>query len=450
MSPDLRTMAEAAARRLGLRPTPQPAPRSNGRLAFVGPMPPAATGVATYDRAVLEGLGRIGALDGHPLDVLWPFHRTHRRSIVGYELGVFQLGNNIDFHREIYRLAFKAPGLVVLHDLAIDGFVRELEVSGDPLGRQAMSEAAAVPFRPADPDMALHEPLRVVWCAAIARAARGIVVHSNFCKRYLEATGTRTPVFVVPHPAVEHPSALNEARNRAQELRSGLEARGVRSLLVAPGDVNETKQLGAIVEALAGLPSDIHLAIVGRPSRAYDVAQVVDRFAVPERVTIRLGVPDDEFLAWLAAGDVVVDLRHPHRGEVSGSLIRSMQIGRPTIVSATGTYLDVPDDVVVRVSPGPVPVQELRRSIAALLDDPERRARISDLAAARIRRETETEATARGYEEAILATLELVRDPERLVLERWARSLIELGIDEEMAREGYGLSYARGIHGLRS
>ena len=42
---------------------------------------------------------------------------------------------------------------------------------------------------------------------------------------------------------------------------------------------------------------------------------------------------DADFLAWLAASDVVVDLRHPHRGEVSGSLARAMQAGRPTIVS---------------------------------------------------------------------------------------------------------------------
>ena len=447
---DLRRGVAALARRLGLRPAPPVLPRSNGRLAFVGPMPPAATGVATYDRALLDGLERIGVLERHPTDVLWPIHRSHRRAIAGYELGIYQLGNNMEFHRDVYRLAVAAPGLVVLHDLAMDGFVRELEVSGDPLGRQAMSEAAAVPLRSSDPDVALHDPLRVVWCAAVARAARGIVVHSEFCKRYLEAAGTRTPIFVVPHPAVETPGSIERAREAAGTIRSSLAARGGRALLVAPGDVNETKQHGATVGALARLPSDVHLAIVGRPSRTYDIDRLIRRHGVGDRVTTHLGVSDDEFLAWLAAADLVIDLRFPHRGEVSGSLIRSMQLAKPTIVSGTGTYLDVPEETVFRVAPGPTNVAELREAIAALLGDPARRDRIGDAAAARIRRETDSDATARGYERAITATIELVRDPEHLVLERWARSLVELGIDEAMVSEGYGLPYARGVRDLRS
>ena len=450
MTIDLRRVASAAARRLGLRPEEPVTPRSNGRLSFVGPMPPAATGVATYDRAVLDGLGRIGFLERHGIDVLWPIHRTHRRSIVGYELGIYQLGNNVEFHRDVYALACEAPGLIVLHDLAMDGFVKELDASGDRLGRQAMSEAAAVPIRPLDPDVGLHEPLQVAWCAAIARAARGIVVHSTFCKRYLEATGTRTPIFVVPHPAVEGIPGLRLAEERAREIRASLSQRGTRSLLVAPGDVNETKQHGGIVGALAGLPRDVHLTIVGRPSRTYDVERLVQRAGLGDRVTVRLGVPDDEFLAWLAAADVVVDLRHPHRGEVSGSLIRSMQLGKPTIVSATGTYLDVPRDAIVGVAPGPVNVPELRAAIAALLDAPDRRHEIGARATAAIRRDAEADATARGYEEAIEATLELLRDPRHLALERWSRSLVAIGVDEGLTREGYGLAYARSVQGLGS
>jgi hypothetical protein len=102
------------------------------------------------------------------------------------------------------------------------------------------------------------------------------------------------------------------------------------------------------------------------------------------------------------------------------------------------------------VAPGPTDPRELREGIAALLEDEERRSRMGDIAATHIRRLTETEATASAYEDAIGATLDLLRDPEHLVLERWSRSLIELGIDEEMAREGYGLSYARAIRDLRS
>ena len=156
-------------------------------------------------------------------------------------------------------------------------------------------------------------------------------------------------------------------------------------------------------------------------------------------------VPDDDFRAWLIAADVAVDLRFPHRGEVSGSLSMAMVAGLPTIVSATGTYLDIPEDLVVRVAPGPADAEELARRILELRDDPERRARIGAAARAHMASLRDTDATARGYERAIVATREVVADPTRAILTRWAGSLAAVGVDEALVDEGFGVSYARAL-----
>jgi glycosyltransferase involved in cell wall biosynthesis len=449
MNPRLRRIAGRMARRIGLRP-PLPGRRpTNGRLAFVGPMPPAATGIASYDRAVLDGLGRIGFLERHRTDVLWPVKAHHPRSIRSYDLGIYQLGNNAGFHRLIYRLAFASPGLVVLHDLALDGLVRKLEMAGDPHAFAATREAAALRGRVTDPDIAQHEPLRVVWCAAVARAARGIVVHSEFCKRYLETVGVRTPIFTVPHPMVEDEASMRRAEPRAGELRATLEARGARTLVVAPGDINEAKCLPALVKAIATLPPDVHAVLVGRRIPGTDIGAVIADHGVGDRVTVHQDVSDDDFRAWLVAADVAVDLRFPHRGEVSGSLSMAMVAGVPTIVSATGTYLDIPRELVVRVASGPADPVELAARIQELRDDPERRARIGEAARAHMAALRDSDATARAYEQAILATRDIVLDPARAVLARWAGNLAAVGVDDTLVSEGYGVSYARALESFQ-
>lgn len=440
-----RRVAAVAARRAGLRPSP-PIRRKNGRIAFVGPMPPAPTGIATYDRAVLDGLARIGFPDRRPIDVLWPIRKEHRTAIRAYDLAIYQLGNHVEHHREVYRLAWSSPGLVVLHDLALDDFVRGLQSLGDPLGFRALGEAVGARHRSGPSSVRdAEEPLAVPWCAAAARAARGVIVHSEFGRRYLEGIGCRTPVFVVPHPVVEPPAALALAEAGAGELRARL---GAGRLIVAPGDVNATKLHGTILAALARLPADVHLVIVGRRAPGYDVARLVERHGVRDRVTVALDVPDAAFLGWLAAADVVVDLRHPHRGEVSGSLARAMQAGKPTVVSAVGTYRDLPDDTVVRVPAGRVDPEVLRATLLGLLDDPARGGRVGDAAAAHVRRLVETEATAHGYEAAILATRSLLLDPAHAVMARWARGLAEIGVDDALVAEGFGLSYVRALEGF--
>jgi glycosyltransferase involved in cell wall biosynthesis len=413
------------------------------RMGFLAPLPPAKTGVATYSASVLEGLRRIGFRDAHDMDVVWPIEPKHEGIVPWYSLGIYQLGNNVEFHRDIYRFACQAPGLIVLHDLALDDFVRGMKTAGDPLGYVAEREAERLRPRLHSTDALANEPLRAPWCGHVVRRARGIIVHSEFCRRYLAEIGCRTPVFVVPHPVVESEHDMRRAEAEAPSLRAPIEARGGRTLVVAAGDLNEAKQLGAVLSATASLDDSVHLALVGRRIEGYDADAAVAASGLGERVTFAPDVSDDDFRAWLYAADVVVDLRYPHRGEVSGSLARAMQAGRPSVVSATGTYLDVPDEMVLRVGAGPTDPHELADVLRTLADDPELRARMGVAAATQMRERAAHDATAHGYAGAIERTLGLVRDPVRKALSRWGGSLADIGVDDDLVREGYGLSYAQ-------
>jgi glycosyltransferase involved in cell wall biosynthesis len=422
----------------------------NPRMAWVSPLPPARSGIATYSAAVLAGLRRIGFTDRHPLDLIWPIEPKHEGLVPWYRLGVYHLGNNVEFHRDIYRFACQAPGLIVLHDVALDDFVRGMKANGDPLGFAAEREAEHHRDRlRGDPDALRNEPLRDPWCAHVLRRSRGVIVHSAFAKRYVEEVGSRTPVFVVPHPVVEREEDMRAAAARRSELRVRAGAAAEDLLVVAPGDLNAAKQIDAILAAVGGLGPNVRLALVGRTIEGYDAGAALASARLGDRATLHADVSDDDFRAWLFAADVIVDLRHPHRGEVSGSLARAMQAGRPSIVSATGSYLDAPEDAVLRVAAGPADPSAIADRIRGLEDDPGRRDRIGAAAAAHVRRLRETDATARGYAGAIEATLSLVRDPARRAYARWAGGLADLGIDDATLARGYGLAYAEAMEGFR-
>jgi glycosyltransferase involved in cell wall biosynthesis len=443
-------MSEQGLRRLVRRADHRhPRPTRSNRVAFLGPVPPTRTGIATYDRAVLDGLRRIGLTDDLPVDVVWPVDQRHVGEIPTYGLAVYQMGNNVEFHLDVYRLAWHVPGLVVLHDLALDDFVRGLQAANDPLGLQAAHEAAAARPHLRSVEARRNEPLRTPWAAALARKARGIVVHADFGRRYLQEFGCRTPIYVVPHPPVESPEALAGSEARGRALRARVQARGCRTLLVAPGDVNEAKRLGTLFDAAARLPDDVHVAVVGRKVPTWDVMDATGRHELGERLHIELDVPDTDFLGWLHAADIVIDLRFPHRGEVSGSLARAMQVGRPAIVSATGTYLDAPEGTTLTIGAGPGDPAELAERIGTLDDDPALRASMGDAARRYMDDLRTTEATARGYAEAIRGTIAALRDPTGPVMARWASALADVGITQDEVDEGYGLRYARALESFK-
>lgn len=415
------------------------------RVAYLSPMPPAKTGIASYSATVLEGLARIGYRRRRELDVIWPVRPKHDAAMARYQLGVYHIGNNFEFHGDIYRLASLHPGIVVLHDLGLDDLTRALVANGDALGYRAGREALLRSEHLTLPEAKTNEPLAWPWCAHLARAARGIIVHSEFCRRYLEDFGCRTPVFVVPHPVVEREADVRRAEGTGAAIRRRLGLRDGEVLFVAPGDLNPAKQLEAVVEAVARTEPNVRLALVGRRIPTWDPEPVLRASGLGDRVTLAADVSNEEFLGWLHAADVVVDLRFPHRGEVSGTLIRAMQVGKPTVVSGVGTYLDLPDDVVVHVAPGPPDAAELAAVFSRLTADPGSRTRMGERAKAHLDATAGNDRTAHGYERAIEQTLSVVRDPRRFALARWARALNDIGVTSEGLDEEFGLSYVRGL-----
>jgi hypothetical protein len=147
--------------------------------------------------------------------------------------------------------------------------------------------------------------------------------------------------------------------------------------------------------------------------------------------------------------DVVVNLRYPHRGEVSGTVVRALQAGKATVVSGTGSYLDLPDDCVVRVGPGLPRAEELAQVLGGLVRDPERRRALGERARQYMGRIGRDRLAARGYERAVDETLALLRGPERRAAERWARALVDAGATPESVRRGFGLAYMEALEELR-
>jgi glycosyltransferase involved in cell wall biosynthesis len=390
------------------------------RIAYLSPMPPARTGIATYSAQVLASLKEIGFRKRHRIEVLWPLDPRVDETVASADLAVYHVGNNAEFHGEIYRMAVRHPGLLMLHDLAIDDLVRWFRDTGDPLGMRAVAEAEPARLRLYETRPDIQGPLETPWCAHLVRRSRGVMVHSSYGAEYIEAIGSRTPVHVVPHPVIAPPRAARRAPKRAREIREGLGEAFVVGVL---GDMGASKGIDAVLDAVSHLEGDARVAIVGRRIPGYDVEAVVAESRVADRVTVLGDASERDFYAWLHAVDVVVNLRHPHRGEVSGTLVRAMAAGKPTIVQSVGSYLDEPEDAVIHIPAGEPDALELADALSRLRADPELRARIGERAREETERLQTEQLTATRYEQAIEATLELLGDPVRWATERWAAAL---------------------------
>jgi glycosyltransferase involved in cell wall biosynthesis len=168
------------------------------------------------------------------------------------------------------------------------------------------------------------------------------------------------------------------------------------------GRIDERKGIGTAVEALAHLPDQARLTVLGSGDERYmaELRELCARTGVRERVGFGLR-PRDELPAAYAEADALL---FPVRWEEPWGLVplEAMAVGTPVVATGTGgsgEYMrDGDNALVVGREAGP---EELAAAVRRLAEEPALRRRLRENGMA-----TAAGFTERGYNESIAAALE--------------------------------------------
>lgn len=354
------------------------------RLAVWSPLPPSASGIADY---VAEQLPLLAAHADVSVVVPDPdrvdagaakgVHLV--RAEVGAptaDLDLYHVGNS-PAHGYVYRQALSRPGVLVLHEWSLHdlvlsetvgrgergAYLREMRRAygerGTFLGRQ-VARALGGNVLPAL--FPLNERL-LETCLGVVGLARHVT------SRAAPRLGGR-PLLQLPH----HVSLPFDTVPSKQQARHALGIPDDALLVTAPGFATRSKRLQASIRAVARLRASLprlRLVVAGAVEEGLPLeawareAGLGEAFVVTGRLTL------GDFVAQMAAADIVLALRYPSHGEMSGALLRALGVGRPVLVTAgTPGAEEFPEGVVVPVDPGPAESAELEALLGHLLRNP--------------------------------------------------------------------------------
>jgi len=323
-----------------------PGPDRPLRVALFSPLPPARSGIADYTEALLASL--------KPLAEVSVFSRAEPAfDPARFDAILYQLGNNV-WHDFVYETALRHPGVVVMHesnlhhliaDLTIkrgdwDGYVRECEYQG---GAAAREFAERVRRLETGPDYE-GQPLS----RRILESARAVVVHSHFMQDEMRAAGFRGPVAVIPHGAWIPPGDRNGYREKL-----GLDE--IAPLVGIFGFLKPYKRIAESLRAfrrIVRLVPNARMILVGEPHPEFPLDPMIQSLGLSAHVRLLGFAGLDDFVGYLSACDIVLNLRYPTVGESSGSLLRALGLGKAVLVSEIGSFQEFPDDVCLKVSIG--------------------------------------------------------------------------------------------------
>lgn len=416
------------------------------RVAYFSPLNPQRSGISDYSEELLPHLAAGGAEIDLFVDGFAPsnpainggfsvldYRRdpSRLRGLADYDAALFHMGNDHRYHAGIYEAALAHPGVVVLHDYALQNFFLGLArergdwgVYLDELeacrGAYARAEAEGALRRGATPPHAAA-PLSFPLNRRLANAAEAIVVHSEWARTRIAAVAPAVPVARVQMPVVPEDATprdpVAERQGRPIEIASF-------------GHVTTEKGIERTLSALAAMGGslDFRYTLVGQPE-GFDVDELVRRHGLSGRVTVTGFVTLEEFKARIRATDIAVNLRERTVGETSASVCRIMAAGVPVVVSDVGWFSELPDDAVVKVDAGPAADAQLRALLARLVADGGLRRRIGENARRYALTEHAAGRSASAYLDFLSETVRL-RERRRLT-RRVSAELAALGLAPE-------------------
>lgn len=254
-----------------------------------------------------------------------------------YDLAVYQIGNS-RLHEFIWPYLFRWPGLAVLHDARLH------HARGRALLRHKRFDDYRAEFAWNHPDVSPDAAELGVkgfdgvyyyqWpmVRGVIASARGVASHSRGA---VSALGDEAPHREIDYIALgEGPATLDIAQaRRTFRARHGIDSEAI--VFGVFGALTAEKRVPQILRAFAAtrawLP-DVRLLLAGRRDPALRLDQEIAGLSLADAVTVVEALDDDEFDEAIASVDVSLNLRWPTSLETSGPWLRSLALGRASVI----------------------------------------------------------------------------------------------------------------------
>jgi glycosyltransferase involved in cell wall biosynthesis len=381
------------------------------KVALFSPINPVNTGISDYTEEMLDAFCKhfdfdlVYDPDIEPSNnsILDKFNLIPFKDQIfeqgKYDLCLYHMGNYYNGHQYIYEALKKYPGIVVLHDFVLQGFYAEryektrkldeyigLEkkyygTKGEEIARGIVEQ---IPPPIWDTESALEFPLN----EEVIEFSLGLIVHSDFVKKRIKAKHKK-PVVQIPH----HGHIRKTFDTKAARKSLGLDKDDI--LVCSAGYINRNKRFETIFKAISDLNEPrLKYAIAGK-DRGELITGLCEEY--PFDVIRKNHLPLVKLEELICSSDICINLRYPTMGESSGSLLRMMGYGKPTIVTDFGSYREFPDHCVLKVDPGMDEKELIKRYLEALIEDEDFRLSLGEEAADFIARECSIEKCAAEY-----------------------------------------------------
>jgi glycosyltransferase involved in cell wall biosynthesis len=363
------------------------------RLAYFSPFPPQKSGISDYSEALLPYLTAYYDIDlwttesriNDSLSEVFPtinYHASKKQlaKLKNYDKIIYNLGNNPEFHAEMYDVFLKFPGYVILHDYVLfflvtgyfleymkdrEGYIREFF---ENYGNKGIHDVKKI-LRAEIPPLQFPHPEHFPLIKKIIDLSPGIIVHSESSKTILIMNGCN-PDKIQKINQLNYSNmnfALSQDKVAITKKRFGISNNSI--LVTSLGYIAPTKRNEQVIKAvneICSLPLPIQYLMIGEGNY---VDGLLNQYIKKTGFVSR-----GDYEKLISCSDIVINLRNPSMGETSATLLQAMTARKPCIVSDNSWFSELPENAVIKISTDTAKeIDELKRVLIEIICDNQKR-----------------------------------------------------------------------------
>jgi glycosyltransferase involved in cell wall biosynthesis len=299
-------------------------------------------------------------------------HFAPRYASGEYDGIVYHMGNN-PYHRFMYPILIRYPGITVLHDYVLHHFFAGMALTG---GVEVYLQELRYNYGETGDilgNLYLHgirtelEYFLFPMNRTIIDSSRAIVVHSDYLKKELETSYPGLNVRKINMGIPASPAVLRDKREIKEKFGIPSESFVIGTFGFTTPIKKIDLALEAFQETLREVPQAM-LLVVG-DIQDQRVGDIIQDFGLEERVRVTGYVPDEHFKDYIQATDLAINLRYPTAGETSASLLDVMAHGVPVIIFNYRQFAEIPDDCCLKIDLGDNEKDELTKVMVRVAGD---------------------------------------------------------------------------------
>ena len=370
-----------------------------------------------------------------------------------YDFIVYNMGNFAGYHREIYDISLRYPGVVICHDQTMSSFFGQYytipEFGGDNstdgykeyasflkkyCGNYAVEEIERGREKNFFPIYEYGNISKYRLIEPLLKNAIAVFVHAEFFCDEIKKYYNRPVAFSYLPCRVNHEIECDDKIicgiiRRAKEEK--------KKILVSNGIVHPVKQIDQVINVFLAYPElaeNFVYLVIGSYGGEYGERLVEFSKGRLKNCLFMLGYQSSEVMNYaLKNADMCINLRYPNSEVCSLSLLDQMSFEKPVLVINSGIYGEMPDNAVLKIDNTNLQY-EIKEKLQAMMSTED------FLAYGRnAKKFVESQCTVKMYCDQLLGFLssmeedQAVKNLQNRTLETICKAMQELGINDSSA-----------------